>query len=134
MHAVDVLVRVYGEDDLPLLDVRGQGELDEDAVEAGVGVELPHEADELFLGGLLRQLDRLADHVRLVAGAALVPHVDGGGGVASHEHGGETGGYTEAFPERARFLGDLAADLLGHLLTIDNGRGHGPLLWWGCVR
>ena len=77
VHPVDVLVGVYGEDDLPLLDMRGQRKLNEDAVKAGVGVELPHERDQLFLRGLLRQLERLTEHARLVAGAALVAHVDG---------------------------------------------------------
>ena len=134
VHPVNVLVRVYGEDDLTLLDVGGQRQLDEDAVESGVGVELPHERDQLFLRGLLRQLERLAEHLRLVAGAALVAHVDGGGGVAADEHGREAGDDAEALRERVRLLGDLAAYLLGHLLAIDNGRGHGLRLRWGCVR
>lgn len=51
VEAVDVFARVDGEDDGFFVDVFRGGALDEDAVDAVVGVELPDEVDELVLGG-----------------------------------------------------------------------------------
>ena len=45
VHPVDVLIRADREDDLPLLDVRGQRKLDQDAVETFVGVESRDDID-----------------------------------------------------------------------------------------
>ena len=55
MEAVDVLDRIDGADDAALVDLRGQRQLDEDAVDRVVGVQLRDEVEQLALGRLLRQ-------------------------------------------------------------------------------
>ena len=55
MEAVDVLDRIDGADDAALVDLRGQRQLDEDAVDRVVGVQLGDEVEQLALGRLLRQ-------------------------------------------------------------------------------
>ena len=55
MEAVDVLDRIDGADDAPLVDLAGQRQLDEDPVDRVVRVQLRDEVEQLRLGRLLGQ-------------------------------------------------------------------------------
>ena len=92
MQTVHILGRVQGLDYDRFLDLGRQRQLNEDAVEPGVGVELRNQVQQFGLGGCLVEVEDLAEHPRLVAGPALVPHVDGGRGVTAHQHCRQAGG------------------------------------------
>ena len=71
MEAVHVLARVHEVEHELGIDLRGQGELHEDAVDVRPEVVLPH--DRRDLGGRRRdgQTPRLVVHPELLAGAGL---------------------------------------------------------------
>jgi hypothetical protein len=89
MEAVDIEARVDRVEDLALVDVVRQRQLDEDAVDARVRVQLRHEAEELLLGRLRRQVLPQREDADLLAGLLLVAHVDAARGVVADEDGGE---------------------------------------------
>ncbi len=61
-----------------------------------------------------------------LAGAALVAHIDCGGGVVADHHDGEPGPAEAAAFERVRPGADLAPELLRDPLAIDDLRAHMP--------
>ena len=86
------------------VDLPGERQLHQDAVNLGVGIEPFQQPHEVRLARVLGQLDRLVIEARFVAGFPLHPHVDLRGGIVAHEHHGEARGDT-LFLE----LRDLAA-------------------------
>ena len=89
VEAVDVLARIDGEEHAILADPRREGELDEDAVDGRVRVELGHEAEHLVLGGGRGEPVEPAAHADLVRHLLLVARVDLARGVVADEHDGE---------------------------------------------
>lgn len=57
VESIDVLFWVKGEDDCFFADVLGERELNENAVDCGVCVEIRDYFEEFFLGGFLGELD-----------------------------------------------------------------------------
>ena len=55
VKAVDVLDRIDRADDASLVDLAGQRQLDEDAVDLLIGVQVGDEVEQLRLARLLRQ-------------------------------------------------------------------------------
>ncbi len=117
---VDVLHRVDGGEELELVQVRRHRRLDDDPVDAVVGVQLLHEREHVLLRGVFGQplVDR--PDPDLLGVFVLEPDVHLGRGVVPDEDRRE--------PERAEFLdlaGDLGAHLLGEGLPVHERRGHG---------
>ena len=86
MEAVDVLDRRDGADDPPLVHLLRQRQLDEDAGDALVGVQVCDEREQVGLGRLGGELvvERLDPY--LLAGLLLAADVESGGLVLADEH------------------------------------------------
>jgi hypothetical protein len=84
VQAVDVLQRVDGADGARLVEVRRQGQLDEDPVDRFVGVQLGNDLEQFLLGDLRRQLPVLRVNGRGLRRLVLSPQVDRGGRVLPH--------------------------------------------------
>jgi hypothetical protein len=126
MEAIHIFFRRDFEQHALGIDLLGERKLDEDAVNVVARVEFVDERDHLRGGDRLWRRDLLAVDAELLAGLDLVAHVDLGGGVVAHEHGGEAG--TEALRGEGAHLGaDFIFDLRGDLGAVEKGRGHGDL-------
>ena len=103
MKPVHVLHRVDREHHARLVDLVGQGRLDQDPVDEVVPVEMVDELDELVLRRCCRKpvIDRF--DACFVRGLVLEADVDLGRRIVSDEHGGQSD---------VAELGDLVLDLL----------------------
>ena len=119
MKAVDVLARIDGFDHAVLVDVRGEGELHDEAVDAFVGVEAFDFAEQFAFGdiGVKLKLDR--GDAAASAGTNLVAHIEFAPAVVSHQEGGETGRPMPLGHVAAHGEGDVGFDLCGHCIAID---------------
>ncbi|MNN01984.1 hypothetical protein D3C81_1146200 [compost metagenome] len=86
MEAVDVLGRVDGLQHRGLVDVLGQRQLHQDAVHAGVGIQLGDQRQHLGGAGLGRQAVFQRADTRLAGAQHLVAHVDVAGRVVADQH------------------------------------------------
>ena len=125
VEAVDVLLRVDPVEDVARRQARGQRQLDEDAVDPRVGVELVEERQEVGRGGRRRQDVAEAGEAGLGAGAGLRADVDPRCRVVADQNDGETGRPAGAGLDFEGSGGDFGADLggdgfgfeeLGHLI------------------
>ena len=91
MEAVDVLVRVDSAEHGRRIDLRGQGQLDEDAVDAGVAVQGLDQAQELGLGRRVGQAVGVGSHPGASGRLAFVADVDLAGGVLADDDDGQAG-------------------------------------------
>ena len=92
VKAVYVLRRVDPEQHATFVDLRGQRQLHQHAVDSVVGVETLDDAQQLAFRGFLPQLDRFVVQARLIARLPLHLHVDLRGGVFADEHDGQPRG------------------------------------------
>ena len=123
MEAVDVLFDGNGARRKRLVDVRGQRQLDEDAVPRRVGVEIADEPQQFVLGDIGRQVERLGPHPDRGCVARLPSHIGHGRRVIADEHDDEAGFDTGRF--EAHDIGaHLAANLLRDRIAIDDGCRH----------
>ena len=76
VEAIDILRRIDGVDHRTFVDLRRQGQLDEDAVHRIVRIEPRDEIDQLGLGCLDRQAMLEACHARRDRRLALGAHID----------------------------------------------------------
>jgi hypothetical protein len=124
MQAVDVLGGIDKAGHRIRVDVRGQGQLEQDAVHTLVLVQVAQQVGQLLLGDLPGWLvvDRLDPH--LGAGLALAAHVDRRRRVVSHEHRCQPRCDPPRFPK----LRDLGGHALAHpgrdRLAVDHPRAH----------
>ena len=77
MESVHVLSWIDTFDDLGLSDVLGQRELNQDAVDSIVGIQLIDAREQFDFTRAMRQIDRNRLDAALDAGRPLVAHVDG---------------------------------------------------------
>ena len=124
VEAVHILVWPDGQQDLLLVQVLGQGELHQNAVDVLPAVQGVHQLQQLLLGGLGGDGVLLAVDAALSAVLFLSVYVHPGGGVVPHQHHGQSG--------LALHPLHLGADLLFHLgrqgLSVHYYRCHGLLL------
>ena len=91
MEAVDVLLGVDGVEHLLFVQMLGQGQLHQDAVNLGVFIELVDQVDEFFLGGFLRQVVSLRVDAQLFRGLFFLADVYLRGRVRPDEHRDQPG-------------------------------------------
>ena len=115
---VNVLVGRDGVDDVLLVDMLGQGKLDDEAVDFGVGVEKVDGAEQLLLGDGLREAVDGGDESDLVAGFFLVGHVGLAGTVVAYDDRGQMRGAVSLEGELSHFVGDFVFNLQGHGLAV----------------
>ena len=106
--------------------MRGQGQLDQDPVDRGIRIQPVDQREQLGPAGGCRQVVRDRHDAGFLAGAALVAHVDRGGGVVADHHDGEPGPAQPTALERIRPGPDLAPELLRDPLAIDDLCAHKP--------
>ena len=91
MEAVDILGRIDGDQDLGRVELLGQRQLDQDAVDRGVGVEAPDQLQQLGLRRILGELVVEARHAEFDRELALAADVDLAGRIGAHQHRGQAG-------------------------------------------
>ncbi len=76
METIHVLVQADDPQDRFIVQVSGQRQLHQDAINVGVFVQLPHQPLHLFLAGVLQQQGLGGIDTRFLAGPAFAPHVE----------------------------------------------------------
>ena len=119
-EAVHVLLRRNRIDNRLVADVLWHRQLDEDAVNRGIDVQVLDELDEFFLGRRLRQTDLARIHARFRAGLLLRGHVAHARRIVADENDRETGRNALLFLERLHSRRNLRAEIRRQLLAIDD--------------
>lgn len=118
MERVDVLLRVDICDYDLVIKMLRQRELDKDAVNIDILIELFHKREKLLLGCLLRELEDLGAEADLLARLLLVSHIYLRRRIGSDYHDRETG--DDAFFLQFRALGgDLRPYFLRNLFSVN---------------
>ena len=127
MQAVDVFERIDAVEQGVGIDAFGQGQLEDDAVHVGVGVEQLDAVADAALGDQRVGIgvDAVDDDfdAGFLSGALLAAHVGGGGGIVADEQDGQM---------REQAIEDHVVDLAGERLSdagrnrgaVDDGGGH----------
>jgi hypothetical protein len=100
MKAVHILGGIDGVEEALGVDLGGQGQLDEDAVDLVAGVEGGDQIEHGFSGDVFGRGDEVAEDAELGAGLDLVADVNLRGGDVADKHRGEPG--PDALAARAR--------------------------------
>ncbi len=124
MEAVDILHRIDPLDDRGLLDLWRQRQLHQDAVDLRVAVEVIDEGEQRDLRGRGGQIVRDGADADLLAGAALVAHVNLRGRVMADLDHGEGGPPPAARQRSLDLVADLGFDLRRQCAAVDQLRRH----------
>jgi len=124
VEAVHVLLRSDALQHPAGVEVGGQRQLDEEAVDLRIAVEGVHGGLELSLRGRGGERHGAAGDPHLGAGPRLRGDVDPRSGVVAHQQGGEAGGTPVLLLEGGRPGGDFGANLIGDRLAGEDP-GHG---------
>src|SRR6185312_9807815 len=114
------------------VDLAGDGVLEQDAADAGVGIKGVNLGQELLGCGLLGKLDGQRLHADTAAGVALHAVIGGGSGVGANKNGGKDGrthsqciGPAGLSLQVCYPLLELNLKLLGIRLAIEDQSRHG---------
>ena len=116
--AVDILVGRDGVDNLLLVDMLGQGQLHDEAVDVGVVVEERYRLQQLCLGGLLAHAVDTGGEAHLVGGFLLVGDIGHTGPVLAYNYSGQMGSTVTLLGQRTHLIGYLVLDLQGQRLAV----------------
>ncbi len=125
VETVNVLGRVDLFDDGGGEDLIGQGQLHQDAVDLRIAVELVDEGKQGDFRGGMRQIVGHRADADLLAGLALVAHVDLGGGVVADLDDGKRRTPPTSGECRVDGGADLIFDLGGQFSPVDHLCSHG---------
>ena len=124
VEAVDVLAMVDGLDDFLAVDVAREGQLDDEAVDASIVVELVDFAEEFGFADGVFETDESAFKSAGFAGEYFIANVGFAAAVVAHKDGGEVGTLMACGHEGFDLLCDFGFDLGGCGFAVDEGR-HG---------
>ena len=124
MEAIDILGRIDGQQDFVFVDMLGQRELHEDAVDAGVFVEAVDQGQQFGLGCGGREAIVRGVHADLLAGLFLGGDIGGAGRIASDQDHRQTG-RDAAGLEFGDLLFEFPADAFGDRFPVNHLCGHG---------
>ena len=124
MEAVDVLVGVDRGDDLLLVDMLGQRQLHENAIDRGISVELLDHRQQIGLGRFGWQLVLEAVHARFHRALALGADIDLACRVLAHQHHGQASLAPGLGLERSGKIAHAGAQGGGEGLSVDHGSSH----------
>ena len=116
-----------GFDDLVRIHVRGQGQLHQDAVHAGVVVQGVHAGEQIALGHRGGVALQRGFQACLAAVVDLVFDVHLAGGVFAHQDDGQVRFNAAGF-EGLNAVGHVGADLAGQRVAVDELCSHGQIL------
>ena len=124
MEAVHILVGVDALDDRVFVQVARQRELDQDAVEPGVPVQLVDQAQEVGLGHVRGHVENLGEKAGFLTRPAFVPYIDAGSWIIAHEDGGQTWSGSSGSDEIGHAGSNLSAEVGGDFVAFEDARGH----------
>ena len=116
--------RVDPFDDGAFVEPTGQGKLHQDAMNAGVGVELIDRRQQLALAGTGRQPKHASVHPHFPTGVLLVADIDRACGIIANEHDGEARHALMLSLQLGYLEGNLLAYPLGQSFSIELRSGH----------
>ncbi|VTR68175.1 conserved hypothetical protein [Desulfosarcina cetonica] len=119
MEPVDILVRIDGVEHFFLINVLGQGQLNQDTVDAVVLVVLVDQGQKIRFGNIHRLAVLNFLESDAVGGFDLEGHIGNGCRVLAHEDGDQPGNHAVLFLDLFYLFGNLLEDLLADLGTLD---------------
>ena len=125
VHPVDVLGRGNALGHMNRVDMVGQRQLHEDAVERRICVELVHPGQEFLLPRVGWKVPDVLHESDFVTVLAFQPHVDLGAGVVAHQQHREPRALKAAAYALAYPLGDAVTQMAGNGTAIESFCGHG---------
>ena len=124
-QAIDVLVGIDPFDHVLLVQMPRQRQLDQDAIDQRIGVELVDQRDQIGLRRIRRQLVFKAGHAAFDGLLGLAGDIDLAGRILAHQHHGQPGLAPGLAFETGGLRGDAAAQGSGKGLAIDySSLGH----------
>ena len=90
MESIDILAGIDREGDGMLVDVLWGRGLHEDAVDGGIGIQLPDQLHHLFLSGEGGKFKLSGVHTERRAGTVLIADIGLGGGILSDKYYGQS--------------------------------------------
>ncbi len=134
VEAVDVLHRQDRLGHRFLVDVPGQRQLDQDAVDGGVGIEPRDQVEQLDLRRRRRQVVGERAHAHRLGRPPLVADVDLRRRVLAHQHDGEPGSRATGGEPGSDGGRNLLGDARGARLAVDDAGTHERAFRRKCVR
>src|SRR5690554_5454448 len=119
MKAVHVLVRANALEQLGGVQVGGQRQLYQDAVDGRVIIEPIDQRQQLFLSGVGGQVVGKGDEAHLFTVLALVRDIDFGSGIVADQNDGQTRDAQPLLLALVYLVGDFTPEIGGNLLAID---------------
>src|SRR5262245_59257450 len=123
MKAVDILSRIDAFQYSVLPHVFWQRQLNQDAVDTIVLIQLSHFSKELLRSYSCRNRKLAAVNAELLASLCLHVHVGRRGGGVPHQHHSETG-VNPALLQTLDFCGNLAFYVIGDFCSVNKARRH----------
>ncbi len=134
MEPIHVLRRVDPLDHRGAADLFRQGQLHQDAIDGQIVVEGVDQREQARLGSVRRQIVRQRQDPDLLAGAALVAHVDRRGCIFAHLDHRQSRPAASAGEKRLDAAADVALNGSRELPAVDQLCRHGPSsVWWASV-
>jgi hypothetical protein len=132
MEAVDVFVRRDGFEDALGIDLWGKRELDKDAINVVVIVEVGDELKHVVGGNVGGWGVKPMGHAELFASSDLVFDVDVRRGILTDKNSGETG--TNTLGVKAGYIVfELSENFVADFQTVESLSGHGKRIAYGEV-
>jgi hypothetical protein len=129
MKAIHILRRVDALDHRGAADLLRQGQLHQDTVDGRIVIEGVDQREQARLGGVLGQIIGQRHNPDLLAGAALVAHVDRRGRILAHPDHRQARPAPAAGEERLDAAADFVFDGSRKLPAVDQLCRHGPSVW-----
>jgi hypothetical protein len=124
VETIDVLAGVDALEDGPFVDSARQWQLDENPVNARVGIQLVDGLEQDALRRFGRQAKGLADHSRGVARALLVSHVNLAGGDVADQDDRQSRRHASLGFQASDFVRDVLSNLLRERFPVEDPRCH----------
>lgn len=125
MKAVDILGRIDRVDDRIGIDMRGQRQLHQNAVNRRVGIQLRDQRQQLHFGRFSGQLVLETRHAGWNGLNALVADINGAGQIVSYQHHCQSWHDALFRIQYGNGSGDLLAQAGGNGFSVDQMRAHG---------
>ena len=120
METIHIFLGRDGVDDALLVDMFGEGQLDQNSVHAGVFVALANDSKQFVLRGRLGQGDEFAVEAAVLGCFDFAADIGHAGGVLAHENNVETRFAAVLRGEDSYLLANLFFEVLCYLFAVYN--------------